>query len=236
MTALVALGPLAASPLIVWLLMEFGPERGVLFALYWIIPAIVFALAMPVLRRRGRSLAHASGLAVAWGIGITMIVFVGLLFGFAVRARAAIPDAMVVVAQAGARSPSRPDTTVRVPAVGSPTRTGVLDAVRAHAGVTSKFKVTFVRATDRWAFVRCVEVVANGTQLEETDLDIAALVERRTTRKGPQWKVAELWSLATNDEHPYTPFARRVRRRARDAHLPDALFPAGFLKSDVPVE
>jgi len=74
----------------------------------------------------------------------------------------------------------RPEA-VRTPAAGSATRTALLDAVRKQVGVRSRFKVSHVRSTDRWAFVRCVEVVDDGGALQETDLDIAALLERRGT-------------------------------------------------------
>ncbi len=75
-TALVAVAPLALTPLLAWLLMELGPERSVIFAIYWIVPAIVFAIVMPVMRRRGRSLARASMVGTAWGLGVMIVVFV----------------------------------------------------------------------------------------------------------------------------------------------------------------
>jgi hypothetical protein len=204
--------------------MEFGPERSVLFALYWLVPSIVFAIAFPIFRRRGRSLKQASLFAIVWAIVITGVVFVGLLFGFT-PATAAVPPAA-----------ERQDTSVRTPPAGSAARTAILDAVRKRVGVKSKFKVGHVRATDRWAFVRCVEVVNDGDQLQETDLDIAALLERKGPAGSLRWEVVELWSLSTDDEKPYTAFARRVRERARNSRIPTVLFPDGFLTSDVPVE
>ena len=101
MTALVALGPLAATPLFVWLLMEFGPERSVIFALYWIIPSIIFAIAMPVMRWRGRSLAQASARAAAWALAITILAFIGLFFGFTPRVGGATLDRAETVPQFG---------------------------------------------------------------------------------------------------------------------------------------
>ena len=223
-TALVALGPLVVTPLIAFLLMEFGPERSVLITLWWLVPAIVFAIAMPLFRRRGQSLAEASGWAAGLGLLIAIIVFVGLVFGYTPSVGAAtLPPATAEL--------QRPDTSVKTPPTGSASRTAILDAVRAHVRVKSRFKVSHLRASDRWAFVRCTEVVEDGTQLQETDLDVAALLERR----GSRWTVVDLWSLSTNDERPYTPFARRIRQRTKDAHLPTALFPTGFLTSDVPV-
>ena len=222
MTWLIALGPLAVTPVIVWLLMELGPERGVIFALYWLIPSIVFAIAFPILRRR-RSLERASILAIVWAIVITGVVFVGLFFGY--TPATAAPTAI-----------DRQDSVVRTPAAGSAARTAILDAVRKRLGVKSKFKVGHVRATERWAFVRCVEVVNDGDQLQETDLDIAALLERKGPPGAARWEVVDLWSLSAETERPYTPFARRIRERARNARIPTALFPEGFLTSDVPVE
>ena len=224
MTALIALGPLALTPLIIWLLMEFGPERSVLIALYWLVPSIVFAIVFPILRRRGRSLKQASLFAIMWAVVITVVVFVGLFFGFT-PATAAVPSVV-----------ERQDSSVRTPATGSAARTTILDAVRKRVGVKSRFKVGHIRTTDRWAFVRCVELVNDGEQLQETDLDIAALLERKGPAGSPRWEVVELWSLSTDDEKPYTPFARRVRERARNTRIPAALFPDGFLTSDVPVE
>ena len=126
--------------------------------------------------------------------------------------------------------------SVRTPAAGSATRTALLDAVRGHLDVRSRFKVSHVRATDRWAFVRCVEAIDDEGTLQETDLDIAALLERTGAGAAARWRVVELWALSTNEERPYTPFARRVRERARALGLPVSLFPDGFLTSDVPVE
>jgi membrane protease YdiL (CAAX protease family) len=78
-TAVLALAPLALTPLIAWLLMEFGAERAVIFAVYWIVPAIVFAIVIPIARRRGRSLGRASAVGTAWGLGVMVVVFVILL-------------------------------------------------------------------------------------------------------------------------------------------------------------
>jgi hypothetical protein len=130
----------------------------------------------------------------------------------------------------------RTDSTVRTPAAGSVTRAALLDAVRAKVGVRSRFKVSHVRANDRWAFVRCVEVVEDGANLQETDLDVAALLERQISGGVGRWKVVDLWALSTDDERPYAAFARRVRDRVRATAIPKTLFPERFLSSDVPVE
>ena len=126
--------------------------------------------------------------------------------------------------------------SVRTPGAGSATRTALLDAIRKHFDVRSRFKVGHARVTDRWAFVRCVEVVDDDGSLQETDLDVAALLERRTTGGTARWHVVEVWAVSTDDTRPYAAFARRVRERARAQGIPTALFPDGFLTSDVPVE
>ena len=128
------------------------------------------------------------------------------------------------------------DSVVRTPAAGTAARTAILDAVRQHLRSRARFKVGHIRATDRWSFVRCVEVVEDGGELQETDLDVAALLERRTTGRGTTWVVADSWTLSSDGERPYTPFARRVRARAASDRIPSGLFPKGFLSSDVPVE
>ena len=128
------------------------------------------------------------------------------------------------------------DSAVRTPAAGTAARTAVLDAVRRHLRSSARFKVGHIRMTDRWAFVRCVEVVDDGGALQETDLDVAALLERRTTGRATTWVVADIWTLSTDGERPYTPFARRVRARASSDRIPSGLFPQGFLSSDVPVQ
>ena len=227
-TLAIALAPLAFTPVIGYLLMELGPERSVILAIYWIVPAIVFAIAMPIMRRRGRSVAQASIVGAVWGIGLMVVVF----------AIAFIASLYFVRPAVGATTGSAAQgvDSVRTPAAGSATRTAILDAVRKHVGVRSRFKVTHVKATDRWAFVRCVEVVEDDGALQETDLDIAALLERRGAGSAARWTVIELWSVSTNDGHPYAPFARRVREQARRLRIPVGLFPDGFLTSDVPVE
>jgi hypothetical protein len=166
---------------------------------------------------------------MTWRIALgPLAVTVAVIAGFT-PATAAVPATLpAATGQQGA--------VVRTPGAGSATRTAILDAVRKRVGVNSRFKVGHVRATERWAFVRCVEVINDGEQLQETDLDIAALLERKGPPGSPAWEVVELWSLSTESEKPYTPFARRVRERARSARIPVALFPDGFLTSDVPVE
>ena len=44
------------------------------------------------------------------------------------------------------------------------------------------------------------------------------------------------WTLSTDGERPYTPFARRVRAPAASDRIPSGLFLQRFLSSDVPVQ
>jgi len=164
---------------------------------------------------------------------IALIIVSVVLFGLTPRTRPVGPADWVETAKQPA---ALADTVVRTPATGSPTRTAILDAVRAEFGVRSRFKVSYIRANDRWAFVRCVEVVDDGGSLQETDLDIAALLERRRGEKGEAWHVVEQWALSTDQDRPYAAFAKRLRDRVRAAGVPTTLFPTGFLDSDVPTD
>jgi hypothetical protein len=89
MTITLAIAPLLLTPVVAWLLMEYGPERSVVFAAYWLVLSVVFAIAMPLFRRRGRSLALSSVYGALVAVLATMIIFSVLLFGFTARARGA---------------------------------------------------------------------------------------------------------------------------------------------------
>jgi hypothetical protein len=78
--------------------MEFGPERSVIFALYWIIPSIIFAITMPVMRWRGHSVGQASARAIVWALVLTIVAFFGLFFGYTPRVGAATLDRVGPVA------------------------------------------------------------------------------------------------------------------------------------------
>ena len=81
-TALAAVGPLAATPLVVWLLMEYGPERSAVFAVYWLVWGLVFAILYPVARRRGRGAIAAALTAVAVALVGTFLLAVIIFFAF----------------------------------------------------------------------------------------------------------------------------------------------------------
>ena len=85
MTVFIAIAPLLVTPLILWLLMEYGPERSAIFAVYWLVLSIAFAIAMPWFKRRGRSVAKASVFGGLVSVVVTSIFFLTLLFGFTPR-------------------------------------------------------------------------------------------------------------------------------------------------------
>lgn len=88
MTLAIAIGPLLLTPVILWLLMEYGPERSAIFAIYWLVLSIAFAIAMPWFRRRGRSPSKASALGAVVATVVTSLFFLTLLFGLSPRAGA----------------------------------------------------------------------------------------------------------------------------------------------------
>src|SRR5690348_13517925 len=137
---------------------------------------------------------------------MTWLVALGPL-AVTVAVIAAFTPAKAAVSEAVPAATGQQGAVVRTPGAGSATGTGILDAVRKRVGVKSRFKIGHVRATERWAFVRCVEMINDGEQLQETDLDIAALLEHKGPPGAPAWEVVELWSLSTESEQPYTPFA-----------------------------
>lgn len=117
---------------------------------------------------------------------------------------------------------------VVVPARGTPLRQALLDAVRQHVGTKSQFKVAHLAVWDSVAFVRAGEVVPDDEGLQETDLFVEALLERRSGR----WTVRESWNLSTEpDGASHDAFLRRVRARRAALGLPAALFPADLRES-----
>ncbi|MGQ0646195.1 MAG: hypothetical protein ACT4P7_01420 [Gemmatimonadaceae bacterium] len=118
------------------------------------------------------------------------------------------------------RDPQMPWT----PAAGSPTRRGILAAVRQHVGTTATFKVAHLVVMGDYAFVRAGEVVRDGDDLQETDLFIEALLQRRNPRAA-QWRAVELWNLSTESGTEHDAFLQRVHRKVRDGVIPAALLP-----------
>ncbi|HLL71811.1 MAG TPA: hypothetical protein VK363_10285 [Pyrinomonadaceae bacterium] len=120
------------------------------------------------------------------------------------------------------------DTTKKAstPAQGSPERKAVLDAVRVRLQLKSQFKVYHLKLKGNWAYFHGGEVVDAGDgELQETDLDVKALLERKQINGKPLWTVAELWTLSTDDKFPHKNFVARTRRRLKLSNVPADIFP-----------
>lgn len=77
---LALLAPLAAVPVLAWLLMEYGPERSFLFAAYLLVWAIAFLVAGVVVAKR-RPSAHVAAVlarAAAWALLVMAVTFAAL--------------------------------------------------------------------------------------------------------------------------------------------------------------
>ena len=113
------------------------------------------------------------------------------------------------------------------PAMGSPERKAVLDAVRARLKLKSQFKVYHLKLNGDWAYFHGGEVVDAGEgELQETDLDVKALLERKRAGGKTSWVVAELWTLPTEDKLSYKTFVARARQRQKTSNVPADIFPA----------
>jgi hypothetical protein len=113
------------------------------------------------------------------------------------------------------------------PAQGSPERKALLDAVRVRLMSKSQFRVYHLKLNGNWAYFHGGEVVDAGEgELQETDLNVKVLLERKQIRGKPLWVVAELWTLPTDDEFPYKNFVTRARRRQKLSGTPADIFPA----------
>ena len=115
------------------------------------------------------------------------------------------------------------------PAQGTPERKAVLDGVRARLKLTSQFKVYHLKINGDWAYFHGGEVVDAGEgELQETDLDVKALLQRKTTGGGGKtsWVVAEIWTLPTDDKLSYKSFVARARKRQKAANAPADIFPS----------
>ena len=113
------------------------------------------------------------------------------------------------------------------PAQGSPERKAILDAVRVRLQSKSQFKVYHLKLKGKWAYFHGGEVVDAGAgELQETDLDVKALLERKQIRGKPLWTVAELWTLPTDDKFPHKNFVARALRRRKLSGTPADIFPA----------
>ena len=123
-------------------------------------------------------------------------------------------------------SESRVDEPVVTPGAGSPERAAILDALRTRLKTKSRFKVDHIRLAGEWAFVRATEVVElDGNEQQETDLTVAALLEKPKGSTTGWWRIADYWTLPENDERPLADFTRRVKQRIAAERLPNALLP-----------
>lgn len=123
-------------------------------------------------------------------------------------------------------SDSRVVGPVVTPAAGSPERAAILDAVRTRLKTKSRFKVDHIGIAGEWAFVRATEIVElDGGEQQETDLTVAALLEKPTGSTTGWWRIADYWTLPENDAKPLADFTRRVKQRIAAERLPAALLP-----------
>ena len=118
------------------------------------------------------------------------------------------------------------DGPVTPPAVGSPVRTAMLNAVRAVLHIPSngesRFNVFHLKTTGTWAYFEGNEIVhVEGREWQETDLTVKALMERTKT----EWIVRAWWSLPTNDQTSLQDFERQVAEIRRQANIPARIFP-----------
>ena len=154
----------------------------------------------------------------------------------AVERRASATTAPVVASAAdiAASAPPSPvqesaslvNDPVGTPAAGSPERAAILDAVRTRLKTKSRFKVDHMKLAGGWAFVRATEIVElDGNEQQETDLTVAALLEKPKGSATGWWRIADYWTLPENDEKPLAEFTRRVKQRITAERLPVALLP-----------
>jgi hypothetical protein len=123
-------------------------------------------------------------------------------------------------------SESRVDDPVVTPAAGSPERAAILDALRTRLKTKSKFSVGHIAMAGEWAFVRATEVVElDGDEEQETDLTVAALLEKPKGSTTGWWRIADYWTLPENDTRPLAAFTQRVQQRIAAERLPRALLP-----------
>jgi hypothetical protein len=147
-------------------------------------------------------------LPLVWVAGAAVVLLAAFVF-----------SAIVAFAEPAVR-------TVSTPAAGSPTRTAILDAVRATlhipSGRDSRFKVSHLKTTHIWAYFEGNEIVhVDGAEWQETDLTVKALLERRNT----EWIVRACWSLPANEQTSLQEFGRQVAELRRRADIPAQIFP-----------
>lgn len=145
---------------------------------------------------------------VLWVVGASVMMLGALVFS-AVAAFAQ-PSAVVIT----------------TPAVGSPVRTAILNAVRSALALPtsgeSRFKVFHLKTANPWAYFEGNEVVhVEGSEWQETDLTVKALLQL----DGAAWRVRTLWTLPTNERTPLHEFEARVQEMAKRSAIPEGIFP-----------
>jgi len=195
---------------------ELGMVRGVqrnevaLIAGSWVLMGAALAMAWPTIRRDIAAERRAN--AMPTGTGAT---------AGDVEAAMSAPLAYAVP-----ESASRADDPVVEPAAGSPERAAILDALRTRLKTKSRFRVDHIRMSGEWAFVRATEVVElDGNEEQETDLTVAALLEKPKGSTTGWWRIADYWTLPDNDAKPLPEFTQRVKQRISAERLPKTLLP-----------
>ncbi len=147
-----------------------------------------------------------------------------LLFSLLLLASGATPQATATRAQEGGTGNTAAAAT---PAQGSPERRAVLDGVRARLKLKSQFRVYHLKTNGNWAYFHGGEVVDAGDgELQETDLDVKTLLQRKTAGGKTSWIVIEIWTLPTDDKLSYKSFVARARQRQKAANVPADIFPS----------
>lgn len=122
---------------------------------------------------------------------------------------------------------------VSVPAVGSASRTVIVDAVRRSLGIAggaSRLTVFHLRTAAGWAYFEGNEIVlVENRQWQETDLTVKALLQQA----GGSWQVRALWSLPDNERLSLSTFERQVRELRNRAQIATEIFPASMMAADV---
>lgn len=147
-------------------------------------------------------------LSVLWVVTAALVLLASLVF-----------SALAAFAQPAA-------TGVSVPAVGSPARTAILDAVRGElglaSGASSRFKVFHLKTAGPWAYFEGNEIVlVEGREWQETDLTVKALLREEDGR----WRVHALWTLPGSERLPLREFERQLGELRAQWRLSGGLFP-----------
>lgn len=184
---------------------------------------LVAAVALPKgisrLRRRTLRVDELANLPLARPGGTPLVLGVLWVVGAAV----ALPASLALSPLAACAQPAAAGASV--PAVGSPARSAILDALRGELGIAgggSRFKVFHLKTAGAWAYFEGNEIVQlEGRQWQETDLTVKALLHE----EGGRWRVRALWTLPGNERLPLHEFERRLAGLRARWQLPAGLFP-----------